>query len=276
MTRTILLLLALFSFVSLSCNKGTDTEKEEGAIRLKKVSHSYESPASKHTGYRLFHYDSLGTLFLVERFIAIDDLNNNTRTETNGQTFLEYNTNGTLQKSIHIINNKPAFYFSYQYNNNGQISRMVHTLLEPGYHVQDRAFAYDAQGRLVADTGLASPAYIFHYNTYHYDAVGNIVTYGGGSRPSAEEDVIPYGEGYCKFDDKRNPFSLLGSRYHVLFELITGSLFNRNNPIESRSVNSSFIDTYRNIYLPNGLLKEYIRQSSPGILIKESFEYEER
>jgi len=272
MTKTLLLLISV-SLITLSCNKGE--ENQESNIRLKKTSYSYESTSSKMSGYRLFNYNSQGKISTIERLTVNEDLVNNSKTETRALTQLEYNANGTLQKSTHSLNNKPVFYFTYYHDNNGRIIKMLHTLLEPGLAVQDRAFAYDAQGRLIADTGYASPFYTFHYNTYGYDAAGNTVRYGGGRKHTAEGDVIPYEEGFGKYDNKRNPYSLLDPGYHVLFELTSGSLFNRNNPVEFRRVNSTAIETYHNIYLPNGLLQAYMTQAASGLVVKELFEYEQ-
>lgn len=273
MAKTLLLLLVSASLVMLSCNK--EEENLAGDIRLKKVNFSYEYPASRVSGYRLFNYDAQGRIATIERLTVNEDLSNNTRQESRALTQLEYNANGQLQKTTHVVNNKPLFYFTYYYNNSGQIVKMLHTLFEPGPAVQDRAFAYDAQGRLVADTGYASPSYAFYYNTYSYNAAGNIVTYGGGRRIAEGGDVIPYEEGFSKYDDKQNPFSLLDPSYHVLFELISGSLFNRNNPVESRRVNSTSVYTYQNVYLPNGWLQGYTRQSAAGQVERELFEYEQ-
>jgi YD repeat-containing protein len=270
MNRTLLLLTVIF--ITISCNK--EEEDKEDNIRLKKIISSYELAGSNRTSSRLFHYNAQGRITTIERHTIAEDPTTNTKTETKGLTVLDYDANGRLIRNTYSANNKTLFYFTYYYNDKGQVAKMIHTLLDPGIAIQDHAFAYDGQGRLIADTGYASSSYFYHLRTYGYDDAGNTVTYGVGQKPSEEGDIVMSKEGYAKYDSKGNPFSLLDPGYHVLFDLLSGSLFNRNNPVESRGADSDVVETYENTYLPNGMLKEYTRRSSNNNVVKEWFEYE--
>jgi len=273
----LLLLFFSLTFISYSCKKSEKKEDEkESVILLKKVNYNYKSPRFNTLGSHLFHYDANGKLMEVEFHSSEEDLQNHTKSEGESKVALEYDANGKLQKSIVTINNKPAYSYNYHYNSAGHIIKKVQTSQDPRYSISDHVYVYDNQGRLVADTTLGLPVGVIFYYTYSYDAAGNAVTYGAGSR-SMMGTIQPESiEGHAKYDNKRNPYSLLDPNYHVLFNLETINLFNRNNPIETQRMGIYVVDQYQNVYLPNGLLKEYTRQVAlEDMVIKESFEYEE-
>ena len=268
MPKTQLLVLSALLLTVLSCKKDGDNNYR----RLKQSNFQYTSSYDVVEGYQQFHFDNQGRIATINGHHISHVLFNNTKTEQSRSIALEYSANGQLVKSTHTINNIPTYFFSYYYNSLGQVIKKIHTKLHPSAQVEDHSYTYDAQGRLIADSIYASPNYVYRYSTYRYDGAGNIVVFGGAQRNVWGGGFVPYGEGYGKYDNKRNPYSLLDHHYHALME--SSELFNQNNTIEGGAMNGSSKTTYENTYLSNGLLKKAVRPISSDVTMVVSYEYE--
>jgi YD repeat-containing protein len=108
--------------------------------------------------------------------------------------------------------------------------------------VDDHLYAYDAQGRLVADSQLigqnGSPS---NYHKYQYDAAGNVVKdelyYNNGGT------FQNYGTSTYTFDDHPNPmYSNNGMALYLVFQDI--ELLSKNNATSLTSQSSGSTTAY--------------------------------
>lgn len=266
MTKTTLLALFYVMLFVLSCKK----ESDDRYSRLKQINYRTTAAGIGDKIDVTFDYDAQGRVVSLNTHLIRNVFFNNTQFEQLSTTTVMYNANGRFEKSTYTLNSKPQYFYTYYYNTKGQVTKKLHTKLHASAQAEDHAYTYDNQGRLIADSVYDSFNHVYRYSTYTYDGADNIVVYGGAQRDQWGGGFVLYGEGYAKYDNKRNPHSLLDRNYSTILT----APCSKNNVVEGGSVNGSSKSFYENTYLPNGLLKKSLSQNGPDDIREVSYEYE--
>lgn len=219
-----LLLLVFIVAIIPACKK--DKAPDAGGNTLDKITRQFSSqPGVTHISQ--YQYDGANRLVLAtssstEAGSGIDSVK------------FVYDAGGRMTQYIQT-NSSIGGVASYtlQYDNNGRITRARGTALMVNLQVDDHLYAYDAQGRLVADSQLigqnGAPS---NYHKYQYDAAGNVVKDDLYDKNSGTFQI--YGTSTYTFDDHPNPtYSNNGMALYMVFQ--DPELLSKNNAASTTS-----------------------------------------
>ena len=103
------------------------------------------------------------------------------------------------------------FSYTFTYDANGRIIKKIGTPILANLQVDDYSYSYDAQNRPIADTQYyAQSNAILAYNTYTYDAAGNISEVNNFAKVGMGP-FVSTGKASFTFDNKLNPYYNLRS-----------------------------------------------------------------
>ncbi|MBO9681749.1 MAG: hypothetical protein J7502_03580 [Flavisolibacter sp.] len=222
--------LAIFTVLVIGCF--FSCKKEEGikeGSRLKTVLHFTGSTIDS------FIYDNQQRLIGIKTFGGFSNYENS----------IEYNAQGKLAKVVISYRGIDAYQSDYIYNGAGQIIRRIFTT--PGF-VDGSAYAYDSQGRLIADTTYnQQTGDKINYLSYTYNNQGNII------EEEYTDFLVPQNNRKTsfKFDSNPSPYKFDGN---LLYYIRGGGSqkLNKNNYTEMKP-SWSTARTIQYEYQKNGL-----------------------
>ncbi len=239
--------IAILLWMLASCQKET-APTVDNAILKKTTIKSGDS-----LFYEYFINDSQGNL------VSILDSDNNGHSRTRQ---LLYDQQGRLASVTDRFDLDPVFTYSFQYDNN---NRIIKKLLS-GTTLR-HSYAYDALGRLIADTMMSYwSGDISRYTSYAYNQIDNIIEkmifLNTGSVFQMEQDI------HSQFDTKPNPCYHPGNLLYFAAGDEDGNdyILSRNNPV-SRSFDDGTVVTFSYQYYSNGLPKSYAMTDNTDPLI---------
>jgi len=215
-----LLFIVVIASGTVACHK--DHPPDSGGTTLDKTVTQYSGQPGV-TATTQYQYDASNRLVLITSFSS---QGNNVDSNK-----LVYDANGRL--SQHIFSNStigPVERDSFWYDNNGRITRSRAIALAINLSVDDHTFAFDAQGRLVADSQrIRQFGPVFNYHKYTYDANDNVVRDDQfGQNGSAMEQESTAGISY---DSHTNP--LYKNSIAIYMATQNRDALSRNDPVNT-------------------------------------------
>jgi hypothetical protein len=236
----------IFAFVFLinliACTKD-DLPAAEGTRLAKTIARSGDSLVTTY-----YHYDNSGAL------ISIFDTNNNNH---GSRMFLHYNSSGKLVQTEEYYDGASSPNTSnYIYENNKLVTKMN---TSPTGVTNKNRYAYDGQGRLIADTTYDYwiPNTLQVYSLFHYnnDDVASIEYFynNAGSWSSAVA-------GQFSYNAEQNPYQAIGLNLYV----VNGVEEGLNKHLITQIVSPSVTVSYSYQYYSNGLVHKIAKHYSNG------------
>lgn len=237
------LIITLISLALVSCKKNTDLPDAPGTT-LSKVDRYWNSELI-HT--QTFTYDAQSKL--------IQSGYEGARYE------FTYNAQGKLSMAMLIMpvqgNPNAVLYTAvYTHDMNGRIIKKT-TVAGTSSHLDNRSYAYDNIGRLIADS-LYYGNSVSKYVAYTYDNNDNIIKEEVFSWIASSSSFYYTGSATYQYDDKISPYHQIGSvLYYVNPQM---EFLSRSNKV-ALTPNNTFKDRiYSNRYYSNDLLRtNYVR-----------------
>lgn len=199
-----------------SCNKKSDEHPNEGSI-LRMNKFTYGDGTAQ---YAIYDRDA------NNRIVAMRD---SSKTGEN-KIFLVYGSNGKLEKALYSDASKPTFWYDFEYNSAGRLSKMK---THPGTQTANEnyyIYTYDAAGHLIADS-LYTESQSNNITTYKLFSV-NKYMYTGNNITEGEKYESNYGALALKsrfkyeYDNGINPLASNEYEYYL------------NNNIWAKSANN--------------------------------------
>ena len=254
--KRLLYYLILPYLVLLSCNKNVSPSTNK---RLQKIHMHGARGDDDSASITMFYYDQMGVLSKIVDSVP--------HSSAHGVTHLSYNSSGKL--SVATIDPNPYLVMgtdSFFYENTGQVQKVVsrRKYFEPVLndifnYVAKHFLAYDASGKLIADT-----TYQYFSNDSSVDYVR--YNYGNDDLTSWEKYVLrqgiftSVGIDYATYDNGTNPYSVLGLNYYFLRNDNT-VLSAHMRKILQRYWGGPVDYTYE--YNPDGLVKRIVLDGIP-------------
>ena len=227
-----------------ACKK--DKSPEAGGNTLDKITQQFSNQPGVTTTTQ-YQYDAANRLVLVTRISGQATNVDSTR--------FTYDAGGKLTGNRES-NTQIGGITSYamQYDNNGRVARAKGTALMFNLQVDDRTYAYDAQGRLVADSQVYQQTNkVFNYHVYTYNADNNIIKDEQFDNSSGSFQLT--GTTAITYDGHTNPLYSNGMTLYMVFQ-DQGLLCKHNtSSVTGQSAGSSTVysSNVSHAYYRNGL-----------------------
>jgi hypothetical protein len=154
--------------------------------------------------------------------------------------------------------------YNFIYNNKGKIIRRRGTPILPNLLVDDRSYAYDEQGRLIADSQYYNQTpTVFTYKNYSYDVKDNIIELNQYFKSQTSNLFVLDGTIKMAYDNKVNPFFKIGTSLYMGRE--NEQVLSRNNLV---SLKVTYSSTPGSGYFINSIHYEYFNNHLPARAIQ--------
>jgi len=243
----------------LSCRKD-DLPAANGSRLKMTVSKWYDS-----LSYAIYKYDN------QNRLIGRVDSNNNGHKDS---VTIEYDgqSRAITATAAYAFNGMsvgvPDQTYSLIYNNDGRIVRKVAKPPVAYVNLTRNSYAYDAKGKLIADTNYSYWANeIYGYTTYTYDGNDNVI-----ERKTFDKlGTLQTGETMqASYDSKTNPYKDFGVLLYIIYQ--DDRYLSKNNRISETYQGGERV-SFNYSYFNNGLPRMFSKKdnSDPSITYRDFF-----
>jgi hypothetical protein len=201
-----LLLPVCIAAIIPACKK--DKTPDAGGNTLDKITRQFSNQPGVTTTTQ-YQYDGNNRLVLVTIVYAANNVDSTRFTYDAGGKLTGYTLSTTQIGGIAS--------YAMQYDNNGRIVRAKGTPIMFNLQVDDHTFAYDAQGRLAADSQVYQQTNKpFNYHIYTYNADNNIIKDEQFDNSSGSFQLI--GTTTATYDGHTNPLYSNGMALYTVFQ----------------------------------------------------------
>lgn len=227
----------------ISCTK--ENIIPSGNEKLTKIETYF--PANQIISTSEYKYDNSGNLIEI----------NATGTFSEKQSLLYDASGKIISNTLTNSNSGNVYKYDFQTDQNGRIIKAIGTSFLPSLNIDNHAYTYDIQGRLIIDSAFTQAGVINSYVNFQYDNNSNVIAYqqyvNNGSA------IVLVNSMTFQYDTKRSPYFKVGQ---ILYTSLGGSgvsyfYLSKNNPTIA-TLNGAIITPGGNFvyqYYPNSLLK---------------------